>query len=353
MNLKFIREYLQPKESLGCDIGAKSVKFARLSKKQKGILSLEAIGMLECESLSENLAEAEKVRRFFKEHGVYGLHANINIECASLKIRRMDIADMPAADTKIAISWNFREHVDGPIEKYKVSHTDMAAIKKDSAGRKPIMAFAAAEKDIEEMAKLAKHLGIKTSSIEPNATALLASFDYSVGWEPGKNYVMLDLSTDTSNFIAMRDGDLLFSRPLVGLGGKGLTKSLAKVSGVAPVQAGDKIESYLDSEKKALSVDSADSVRSVVDDFMGRMVVEVQRSIDAFCMMYHVDNVDRIYLVGGLSLLPNVTSYLSKNLGIETLLFNPFNKIDLEPIGGGITNPQLYALAVGLAIPRM
>jgi Tfp pilus assembly PilM family ATPase len=54
-------------------------------------------------------------------------------------------------------------------------------------------------------------------------------------------------------------------------------------------------------------------------------------------------------LCGGGSLIANINQYLSKNLGITVDFFNPFEKINVGT--NKISNPQLYAVAVGLALP--
>ena len=52
------------------------------------------------------------------------------------------------------------------------------------------------------------------------------------------------------------------------------------------------------------------------------------------------------------SLMKILAKDLAKNLGITTKLFNPFEKLDTKEAGDMITNPQLYTVAVGLAVPR-
>jgi hypothetical protein len=52
-------------------------------------------------------------------------------------------------------------------------------------------------------------------------------------------------------------------------------------------------------------------------------------------------------------LLPNICPNLTKTLGVESSLFDPFRKLTRE--GGealAVANAPQYALAFGLALPR-
>ncbi|MBI2342008.1 MAG: pilus assembly protein PilM [Deltaproteobacteria bacterium] len=95
-----------------------------------------------------------------------------------------------------------------------------------------------------------------------------------------------------------------------------------------------------------------DAVQEQVAIFLSQLVVEIQRSIDAFCLMFHSERVDSSNLCGGGSLIKGICEFLTKNLGVETKKLNPFENIDVSSVGGQVANPELYALAMGLAIPE-
>lgn len=344
MNI-FLKKFLKSKETLGCDVGVSSLKFVGLKRGHDTFL-LQSLGLFETNVLTENAVAVQRTRAYLKENDVYGRGVALNIEDKSLRIRRMDLAEMPEGDMKIAIRWNFREYVDGPIEKYLVDYLAIENLKTDDEKR-PILAFGVASDAVEHFARLVKQIGLKPVTIEPNATALLAAFDLNVGWEAGKYSAMIDLGNGIANFIVVGNGSLLFSRPLAGADCNTLIKMIAK----------DTSSSFEDAASFFKSVTGqgggkAKNIDSTVNSFLAMLVVEIQRSIDAFCLMFRVDKVDSVYLSGGGSLIPGITDYFAKNLGIGTRLFNPFERIDTTPAGDTIANPQLYAVAAGLAIPR-
>jgi len=346
--IELISNYFKPKESLGCDIGASSIKFARLKNSKEG-LSLEALGIFEADILSGNEVAIQRAQAFLKENELIGSHASVNIEDKSLRIRRMDIPDMPAGDLKIAIKWNFREYVDGPIEKFVVNYSDLNRVSGD-ADKKPFLAFAVSIDSVNKIVALIKQVGLRPVAVEPNATAMLAAYNHNLGWEEGRFDVMIDFGKDLANFIVLGNSSLLFSRPILPAGYSNLVRIASKDLACTGEEAQNLLKQYL-ADQKAAGEEKAAIIAGSLAVFMGQIVVDIQRSIDAFCIMFGAEKVDNIYISGGGSLLPNIDEYISKNLGVKTFLFNPMARIDMGAMGGFVKNPQLYTVAIGLAIP--
>ena len=343
---ELFKNFLKPKNVLGCDIGTASLKVVYI-KDDNGLAKLESFGLIDTDPLSEHTICIQRAKAFLKEHGLSGHNVSLNVEDKSLRIRRMDLPEMPKGDMKIAIRWNFREYVDGPIEKFSVDYSGYGDMKVNG-DKRPVLAFAVANDAVEKLIKVTKLIGLKPVFVEPNATALLSAFDHSVGWEKDKFSVIIDMGGTLANFVVLGNGLLLFSRPIANTGVNWLIKSISKEMLINDEAAIDLIKAYI--SKPGEQVEQKFS--TAVSQFLSQMVIEVQRSIDAFCLQFHTDKVGAIYLAGGGSMIPGICEHISKNLGVSAKIFDPFEKIDISIVGGKIPNPQLYAVAVGLALPR-
>jgi type IV pilus assembly protein PilM len=66
------------------------------------------------------------------------------------------------------------------------------------------------------------------------------------------------------------------------------------------------------------------------------------------------DGLGRIYLSGGGARIPGMTDALSRRMGVETLLVNPFERVPVDPqAGGGIRLEEaapMFLLPLGLAL---
>lgn len=317
------------KRSIGCDLGALCLKAVKLEKIEGGV-SLVSKAMLKIPDTLSSDERGRQIQSFFKKNSLsIDGPVSVNIEDPTLLIRRMDLPRMPERDTKTAISWNFREFVEGSIENCIVNYLPIEGMS-EIGEKMPITAFCIARRAVEERQSLMRKAGLKASSIEPNATALLAAFNHCYRRERDKYYVISDLGDSVSNFVVIGNGCLLFSRPLAHLSGRKLMENTSKTLVAEKEKAAD-----------------------TVSDFISKLIIEIQRSIDAFCIMYKKERIDKIYLCGGGICLPDIVSRLSSGLGVEVEFFNPFENILHAETAVKLDTAPMYAVAVGLALPEV
>lgn len=354
-------EKFRPPHYYGCDVGAALFKFVELKKNGSG-LSLVRHGMVATEYRERPVEAAGRIRLFLKKSQVSLGRAGVNVEHDTLRIRRMDLPEMPARDLKIAIRWNFRDLVDGDRDSFVVGYSILQ--EKTSTGKRPIIGYGISNKAIQEYTEFLRKAGLKPVSIEPNATALLAAFEHNIGFNGREVFAIVDIGEGTANFVIVANGKVLFSRPLLDIHLHRIIKMIAEKRAVDSDVAHFFLSSYLKGlrEKAAntsegtveISEVDIEAVQQSAEAFLSQFVIEVQRSIDAFTLMFKVDRVDGIYLCGGGALLPDIAEHLTKSLGIKSQIFNPFAAIQKESGSEAIDENDypLYAVAVGLAMPK-
>lgn len=300
--------------SLGVDIHAGHVRAVVLKRDREGRWSVAAVGAMAADVFAEHSVDRDRVAAFLQSIAP-GYASTMMLEHPTLLIRRMSIAPMPEADLVEAIRWNFREHVNCPIERLRVGYTPLPGY--DEGGRHSLLAFAVDTVGIQTALSVAQDLHLKVARLEPAATALLAAF-YENGQLTAHKYrACLVLEAQVATFLVMTDKMLLFSRPLPSLTLNALTEP------------------------------------KTAEDFIGHLLIEVERSIDAFCIMYGVDHVDALSICGDTVSLPGLVDHLQHSLGIVTDVFDPFATFSFGP-GVEAVSPTirpLFAVAVGLAIP--
>ncbi|MBI2342009.1 MAG: hypothetical protein HYU98_04675 [Deltaproteobacteria bacterium] len=159
--MRFINQFLKSKESIGCDIGAKAVKFVHLKRNGRGLI-LQSAGIIEADLLGGNEIAIQRVKAYFKDNGIAGHRVNVNIEDETLRIRLMDLPVMPQNDMKIAIRWNFREYVEGSIDKYTVNFSEISTVKNEGFKR-PVVAYGVSSESVDKIINIVKQVGLRTS----------------------------------------------------------------------------------------------------------------------------------------------------------------------------------------------
>lgn len=357
-------------ERMGVDIDQHAVRIVRMAKDEDGNRSVVAFGELDLDLWHAGVMEQQRFRSAVGQLGSGLRRVALGIEHPSLRVRRMVFAKMPDRDLIEAIRWNFREQVEGAIEKYVVGYIPLEETAE--AGKMAVMAFGITEDAVKEHVALAKSMGLKVISLEPSATALLAVFHANGILSDGRHHVCVTFGDGISQFIVMKAKTLLFSRPLPGINNDSLVKLIMRNLNIEETEAKNGLAAWIKrfesgaaapdvaAEAPAAAGGETDEtanlqrrMETTIGHFLSQLVIEVQRSIDAFCIMYGAEGVDNIHVCGMGMQYPGIAMHMTKNLGIETALFNPFDRLmkDEMKTEAVLKSAPIYAVATGLAIP--
>lgn len=349
-------------ERLGLEIDGVVVRLVLTEKSENGRRRIVSYGEVTVDPWHASELEMQRLRSHIKQIGGGIQKIAINMEHPTLRIRRMNLAKMPERDLLEAIRWNFREQVEVPIEKYVVGYTPLDVMAEGN--KQALIAYGVSQEAVNSHLELAKTLGFKIVSLEPAATAILAALDANGVLNDGKYHVCIVSGEESSYFLVLKGMMVLFSRPMTGIGMGGLVKYVMKSLNLEEKAAKEMLSSWAMTPHSEAPA-KADETSLISDDllvkrvdssvkiFFSKLVVEVQRSIDAFSIMYGVEGVNAVHLCSAGSFLPGLVEHLKKTLGIETSVFNPFEKLlTPEKMSEEVAKKApLYAVATGLAIP--
>lgn len=350
-------------QRLGIDIDGRSVRVVRLTKNADGGFLVDAFGELDLDLKKAGIIEQQRFKSALGQLGGGLVRAAVGIEDTSLRVRRMLLPRMPDRDLLEAIKWNFREQVEGPIDDYVVGFVPLDTIVE--TGKMTLMAFGVGQKAMKERVELLRPYGLRVVSVEPYATALHAAFDMCGILDDDKYHVCVNVGFTSTQFTLMRRKSLLFARPLSGVSHDALVRNVSKNLNMDYSDAEKNLEMWMmpkneeEQPKSAYAAQPTDEekqeklISNTVSHFFSGLVLEVQRSIDAFCIMYGADRVDAIHLCGDGAFYPGLVEHMQRSLGVKTSNFNPFEKILIEERRQPETmrRASLFAAAVGLAIP--
>lgn len=357
---KLRRIFRRRPERLGLSIDSRTVRIVRL-KREEDEIGIAAFGELDLDLWHAGAMEQQRLRSAVRQLGEGIVRVAVGIEHPTLRIRRMGFAKMPERDLLEAIRWNFREQVEGAIEHYVVGYTLLP--EQQEEGRMSVVAYGVAEEAVKEYTALVRSVGLKVVSLEPHATALLAAFSANGILDDGKPHVCVSFGEAFTQFIVLRNRAMLFSRPLAGISHDALVHLIMRNLNIEDHEARQALAHWMVfSGTPASQVEQTDDtenaaqlrrIETTVGHFLSQLVIEVQRSIDAFCIMYGVDRVEDIFICGQGVAYPGLLEYMPKTLGISTKVFNPFGRL-LEKAR---QTPEVarqapaFAVATGLAIP--
>ena len=295
-----------------------------------------------------NEDEIARIRAFIRSQGLAGCPVAVNLDDDSLKIRKVELPRMPEADRKEAVTWQIREILDGDPANYVIRHSliDESAGVTES-GKAAYMVYAVKKSVIEGVMALVKKLLLVPKVVEPKVVSLLAAFGRVNGFQAGRYDALIEIGESKSLFAVVREGRLYFSRPLSGVGGHEVEKLVQTALNLAGAESSE-VRELLEGARQPTDAQLPilDKAESLLPDYHSRVAMEIQRSIDAFYLMFHAEKIHRLYLSGGGARLAGMRHYLAENLAVPTEVLDPSQAFRMN----SKESAHVYNVALGLAL---
>ena len=335
---------------LGVDIGQGSIKLVIINKEPSGVFSLENIGENKIPLVADR--ESNKQKYFDEVAGALkALLSDLKIKnrqvVASLSendvISRM-VRLPPMKDSEIMDALRFEAETFVPYPLDEVS-IDYEVIEKDDAGRLSVFVIAARNDLIQSYVKLFRSLGLELIALESPSVAYRRVVRNSI--KTVERVVILDLGEKYSDIFNINKGNAYFARS-IPVGGESLTRAVSLGLGLDMASA----EEY----KKAYGIKDTElegKIRNVVLPVFNGITDEVRKAMTLFSEDSGGKAVELLVLSGGGANLPGMAEELTRLLGVEVQVSQPFVNIDVTKIK---TNYNLnvdgcrFGLAVGLSL---
>lgn len=335
---------------LGIDIGQNTIKVVSISVDSVGKLTLDAIG----ETKTPKIEVADKNRQKYLE----ALGGSIKALLSDLRLKEKKVVvDLPEnevvsrlvrlpplKDSEImdALKFEAETFVPYPLDEVSI---DYEVIEKDEAGRLTIFVIAARNDLIAEQVKLFKSLKLDLIALESPSVALRRMIKKSV--TTVERVMVLDIGEKYSDIFNFNKGSAYFARSLP-VGGESLTRSISLGLGLDMPSA----EEY----KKAYGIKEEElegKIRSVALPVFNSIADEVRKSMTLFAEDSGGKLVELLVLSGGGANLPGAAEELTKTLGIEVQVAQPFVNIDVSRVQSQFNlniEGCRFSLAVGLSL---
>ena len=335
---------------LGVDIGQSSVKIVSINKENKDKLVLESIGegKLALSEINQNdlgkrwEAIGKAIKTVIADNKIKNKKVVASLpenEVISRLIRLPPLKDSEIMD---ALRFEAETFVPYPLEEVSL---DYEIIEKDEAGRLTVFVIAARNELISNYIKLFKSLGLEMVALESPAVAFRRVVRNSVSTT--ERLVVLNIGEKFSDIFNIHKGNVYFSRSLP-VGGESLTRAVSLGLGLDLASA----EEY----KKAYGIKEEElegKIRVVTMPVFNSITDEVRKAITLFVEDSGGKTVQLLVLSGGGANLPGMAEELTRILGVEVQISQPFVNIDVtqvqSPFNLNVEGCR-FSLAVGLSL---
>lgn len=338
---------------LGIDVGQSTIKLVLISK-DTGSLVLE--NMSEVKVPPMEVKTTEDRSKYFGEIAkiIKGVLTDLKIkekrvvvdlpesEVISRLIRLPPLKDSEILD---ALKFEAETFVPYPLDEVSI---DYDVVEKDDAGRLTVFVVAAKNELIQFLVKMFKTLGMELMALESPSIALGRVIKNSI--KTVERVVAVDFGEKYTSIFNFNKGNVYFSRS-IPVGGESLTRAVSLGLGLDMSSA----EEY----KKAYGIKENElegKIRTATMPVLNTITEEIRKAMALFVEDSGGKAVELLILSGGGARLPGMAEELTKLMGVEVQIIQPFINIDVTKIKLPIdlnNDGSRFTLAVGLALRGM
>jgi len=334
---------------VGIDLGLKSIKVVALNRNQDSLV-LAAIGeiktpngeWMKAEATKKNIEEmAEAVKNLLKDLKITNRQVVTALPEYEIVSRLVSLPPLKENEIKDALKFEAETFVPYPLDQVSI---DYEVIEEDEAGRLTVFAIAARNDLIANYIKIFKASNMELLAIESPAVSMRRVLKQIA--TASEATMLVDIGQKYSDIISFKNGNIYFARSMP-VGGESLTRAISVNLGLDMASA----EEY----KKAYGIKEMElegKIKNAIMPVFSSMAEEIRRAM----ALYSENNnkaIELLVLSGGGAKMPGLAEELTRLLGIEVQVIQPFLKIDCQQIVAPIdlaTDGYRFSTAVGLAM---
>lgn len=307
----------KPKKTVGLDIGHYYVKLSELTEKQ-GKYYLSGFGI---ERLSDDSHQARilAIKKVVEESGISTNKVNISVCGPSVIVRYILLPRMTKSQLKSAVRYEAEKYIPFNIEEVILNTPVLEEQRDDNKIR--VLVVAAKKSSIESYVKLVEDCGLELQLIDVDSFALINSFLLNNPEEQSEGIVaLLHIGAELTTINILKDRVSHFMRDIT-IGGKDLTKMVAEKLNMDKTDA---------ENIKCNPKDREEEIFSIITPVLNNLLGEISLSFS-----YYEDQLERgigkVFLSGGSSKLKGLEKFLSSNLGMEVVMWDPTLNLQVNP----------------------
>jgi len=343
-----------PSNVLGIDIGTTSIKVVELNQ-QNGVITLQNYGMLEnfghlerenaaIQTSSLKIMDemtASLLKELLKAMGQSSRNVVFSLPAFSSFVTVMELPSVSEKEVVQAIPYEARQYVPFPLTEVVLDWEILSPLPGVAAGRTEVLLIAVLQEVVNKYYRIAELAGLKLKALELEPLSLARAM---VGQDPTAT-IVIDMGARVTSISIVDEKNVRLTHD-IDTAGNDLTMSVARGLNISPIKAEEL------KRARGLSVASDQQfLPALMTPILDSVINEVKKMMRRY-MDHTRRDIKKAVLTGGAVLPPGIKEYFAKELGIDTLLGNPFAHVSynhmLEPIIKESGNE--YSVALGAAL---
>jgi type IV pilus assembly protein PilM len=335
-------------DHVGVDFGTHSVKaveLARISSDRPVLVNLGSQitpkGVINSEEKRDQKKLADVLKKLYDSSRIRNKNVVMALPEFSVFTRFLEFPGVKREELKDAVYFEAKQYIPMPLNEVQLSYVPIGFNVEKNAPR--VLVVAAPRKIIDIYINIAMSAGLDLVAIETESVAVGRTMYKSTG---KKNMVMLDFGANSTDMSILSEGYLVFSQS-IAIGSDSLTQAIMNKFGFQYQRA----EEFKRNYGVAQGV-LEDKIYGVLTPIIESIMVEVRRGVEFYKNRTLSVSPSDYFLSGDGALLPGLSEYVSRSLGVSALIANPWRNISVDNKFKDIVEKSgpSYSIAIGLAL---
>lgn len=335
-------------DHVGIDFGNHSVKAVELKNISSSSPTLENFGsqrtphgVIGSEDDVHQKQLSDSVKTLFANSKIRNNKVVVALPESSVFTRFLEFPGVKDEELDNAVYYQAKEFIPMAIDDVQMSYVTIGYNQEKNAPK--VLLVAAPRKVIDIYLKVVENAGLEPLAIETESVAMGRAMYRSTKM---KQMVMLDFGSSSTDMSILLDEQLVFSQS-IAIGADSLTQAIVNKFGFEYQQAEEYKRNYGVVEG-VLEGKIFATLKPIID----AIVTEVNRGIEFYKNKTLAPAPKNLFLNGDGALLPGLADYLSKTMGVDAMLADPWKGITVPDKFKTLVSksPASYSVSLGLAL---
>lgn len=334
---------------IGLDIGMTKIKAISLSRQSSGLIleSFQAVQTPPKGMLSESPIDEQEMAQAIKKtvDGLKVNSKNVNIALPDNQVYTK-VIEMPALSDKelsYAIYWEAERHIPVALSTitlvWNVLKRPLSSQKEEKL---QVLMVGAPTALINKYQKVIQMAGLNLNSVETETLAIVRAL-VTPNLPPT---IIVSIGAINTSLAIIKDGILVLTYS-IQTGGNAISRSIEADFGLTLPQSEEYKKTYGFS-KEGVGKKIGQSTEPILDSIL----LEIKKALAFYSQKYKDDSIiQQLLLSGGTAKLQGIDLFFAENLGIETVIANPWKILANQKVPPEILDSAFdYTIALGLAM---
>lgn len=336
---------------IGLDIGSSSIKAAQISRDKNNSMLLAAgyiaTPVRDVSSMSEHDEQdlAKSINHLVHDMKVSNINVSASLPSAKVITRIVEMPAMNEKELASSIQWEAEQYIPFPLTKVKL---DYAVVSTSLESQKMnVLLVAAPLSLIESYMRIITLSGLNPVALETEIMAIGRSVSFSL--PSVADVLIVSIGANSTDIALMHDQVLGYTKSYP-IGGNNMTRAISEELGFEMAQAEEYKKTYGLEEDKLEG-----KIAKIISPYINNLIEEMEKTVAFAKKTYMKTDISTVMITGAASKLPGLVMSITKNLGLDSQLSNPFINLNVDPkILPRLTeDAPIYTISIGLALKEI